>query len=233
MKRNFFMMVIVCLFTVVALSSCQKDDDDDGINTINVVVENGNNYNALIDAVILNVWDYSMEQNQTLVETEYKDGGFTINLPESVSSRYLEPLDEDMPNGITVSNKNVNGGWASFIAFQSDEAVGYFYCRSGDWIGELMYVDGNSFITGIVTDSELDNGVTYTATYNLNMNLKKGWNMVYEKYSLSSFSYTSEITTTTPANAKWYFESYDYYYETVSGSRARKSLLPGKQKIRF
>jgi hypothetical protein len=210
MKRNYLKMAFVCLFTVVAICSCKKDDDDETggdssikDNTFTVVVENGNSYNELIDVVKLEldeVQNSSTVKYSALASAEYKNGGFTLTLPASVSSQYLEPLD-DSPDGVTVSNRNVKFAWINLSAYKSDSDIGYFYVKSGDWKGGLMYADSNVSITG--TETESDEKDTYTTRYS--MNLKKGWNIVYTKGNNRIY----EITTTAPAGAKWYFESYD------------------------
>jgi hypothetical protein len=128
MKRNFLMMAFVSLFTVVALCSCSKDEeenDDKGGNgnsglqgnVLTVVVENGASYNSKIDLVKAVTEDRNSEH--TLVSTPYNSGKFTLNLPASLDTQYLESLDE-IPKGITVSNPNVKRGWAVLDAYKSD-----------------------------------------------------------------------------------------------------------------
>jgi hypothetical protein len=226
MKRNFFMMAFVCLFTVVALCSCSKDDDDNSsVPDPDIVVENGSSYNALIDVVKLEVYSNSTGKYQTLASAEYKNG-FTLTLPESVSSQYLESLGDDVPAGVTVSNKNVKTGTASLNAYKSDSEAGYFYHKSGDWEGELMYADGDVSVTGTETDTDEYEGTTYTLTIKYSVNLKKGWNRVYQKWTENGNNETVEITTTTPSGATWHFESYGSGGESsVSGARAKKSLF--------
>jgi hypothetical protein len=248
MKRNFFMMAFVCLFTVVALSSCSKDDDDENgksgsipDNTITATVENGNSYNSQIDIVKAEIWDYSTGESHVLASAEYKDGGFKLVLPASVGSQYLELLDEeDIPAGITVSNKNVKSASVYELdAYKSGDRAGWLYNETGNWEGSLMYVDGDVTVTGTETDTDSweDSEGTHTETWIIqySVNLKKGWNMVYIKETESGNTETIEVTTTAPAGAKWYFEPYSngsYDESSVSGSRVRTPFLSSKQKIR-
>ncbi|MDR2026337.1 MAG: hypothetical protein LBQ01_02105 [Prevotellaceae bacterium] len=237
MKRNFLMMAFVCLFTVVALSSCTKDDDENKVkrkaksgainNILTVAVEN-NNYNSLIDMVQLGV--YNDADDIALASADYANGGFTINLPESLNSQYLESLG-DTPSGITVSDSKVKTGYAYLEACISNSTVGLFYSGTGEWEGELIYVDGDLSITGTHTDTEEYYGVTYTVTERYNMNLKKGWNIIYSKETESENTYSVEVISAVPPGAKWY---YGPYYNgdgsSVSGSRVRTPFFSGKQK---
>jgi hypothetical protein len=238
MKRNFLMKAFVCMFTVVALSSCNKDDDDgdNGAidNTLKVAVENGNSLNEKIAVVKLIIWPGDKEY----ASVEYKDGGFTLTLPENLSSQDLGPFDDDdFHYSIKISNENVKYGWAFLEAYKSGRYVGDFYLKSGDWEGYPVYADGDVSITGTYTETEEYDGYTRTDTEKYNVNLKKGWNIVYEKgqgtENGTTYTYTYEATTTAPVGVKWYFESYDYDESSVSGSRAKTPFLQGKQKLRF
>jgi hypothetical protein len=241
MKKKYLKMAFFCLFTVVALSSCNKDEDEGSINTITAVVENGSSYNALIDVVKLEVESSSSSYElKTLTDAEYKDGGFTIILPESVSSQYLElPFGDDddiIPKGITVSNKNAKGASAYLIAYKSNKLVGEFYLESGDWSGGLIYIDSDVSITGTATETETWEGETYTEKFNYSVNLKRGWNMVYTKITENSNNFVLEATTTAPSGAKWYF--YFSAHTTMMNlpypAHAPKRLYCwGKQKVRF
>jgi hypothetical protein len=237
MKRNFLKTAFVCLFTVVALSSCEKDDDKNdpgGItdNTLTVVVENGNSYNTRIDEVKAEIFEDD-EPILTLTSAEYKNGGFTLTLPEDVSSRYLESFDDNIPDGVKVSNKNVKMGFMSLEAYKSNDNVGYFYLGSEDCEGEFVYVDGDLSITGTVTSTDNWWGEEVTEIIKYSINLKRGWNTVYFYGTMNGDTYNSECTTTAPAGAKWYFYSY-YDYDEFSASvpRAGTPLLSSsKRKI--
>jgi hypothetical protein len=232
MKRNFLMMAFVCLFTVAALSSCSKDDDDTGNisdNTVVAVVENDSSYPGMIDIVQAEIW--SEDGLHVLASAEYKNGGFSLTLPESVNDRYLDPFDEDyIPEAIKISNWDVKTGWIYLEAYNTaDVNVGYFYHKTGGWEGELVYASGNVSITGSYTEED-DDGDTRTEKYNLN--LKKGWNIVYANETKTGNAYTLESTSTTPAGAKWYFYAYSNE-SSVSGSRVKTPSLSSKYKIRF
>jgi transposase-like protein len=208
-----------------------NDDDDDDENSIpnilTVVVENGNSYNELIDVVKLEIRDNSPEERHTLASAEYKNGGFALTLPDSVNSQDLKSYD-DYPASVTISNRNVKTGKPDLSAYKSDSHTGYFEHKSGDWEGSLVYADGDVSVNGTKTEES----TTYTYTSKYSMNLKKGWNIVYSKETESGTTYITyiyEATTTEPAGAKWYFETYSGK-SFVYGALAKKPLLSGKQK---
>lgn len=224
MKLNLLKTAIVCLFTVVAISSCKKDDDGETIpsgsirNTITVTI--GNGYDDIIDSVKAETWDVG--NHIVLAKTEYKNGGFTITLPDSVSSQYLPSLfGDEIPEGITASNGNVKSAGVRLYAYKSDIRENYFRLRSGDWNGGLVYIDGDSYITGTSTDYMEEEDYTIISIYSLN--LKKGWNIVYERETRTENSVTYERTTAAPAGAKWYFSGEDI--SSISGVRAKTPLL--------
>jgi hypothetical protein len=250
MNRNFLMMAFVSLFTVVALCSCSKDDDENGDNggngviqnnTLTVSVENGASYSGKIDVVKATTYSESDDDEFTLVSAPYTNGGFTLILPANLGAQYLENLDEDeIPQGITVSNPKAKTGWADLDAYKGDNRAGYFYHGIGDWEGELIYVDGDVTISGSYTETWTNGGgteyeETYTETHRYNnCNLRKGWNIMYGKETeKGNNSYEYEVTTQVPAGAKWYF--YDYSspdYKSGSLHKQISSLSP-KQKISF
>jgi hypothetical protein len=257
MKRNFLMKAFVCLFTVVALSSCDKNENEEEEaksgaigNTLTVAVENGNSYNSRIDTVKLTSWDESAHTDREIASANYANGGFTITLPETVSSQYLEPItsllydydEEGVPSGVTVSNSEVKiyDGADCFEAYKSSRNVGEIMLVINEsyfeFYGVLTYVDGDVSITGTGTETNNDyiyiseDGVAYP-DIKYDVHLKKGWNIVY--YKEIDYDHLVEATTTAPAGVKWYFYSYDYDESSVSGSRAKTPFLQGKQKLRF
>jgi predicted nucleic acid-binding Zn-ribbon protein len=192
-----------------------NDDDDNGSipnNTLTVAVENGNSYNERIDTVKLEIYVNAnanvdgVQGYQTFAVAEYKNGGFTLALPESVDSRYLfSSKEEDTPDGVTISNVNVKTVEAENLhVYKSGTRTGYLKLKSGDWKGWLMYVDGDVFITGTGIYPDRENRFTYPITIKYSLNLKRGWNIVYQKEPENYW----EMTTTAPAGAKWYFDPY-------------------------
>jgi hypothetical protein len=201
MKKNFSMMAFVSLFTVVALCSCSKDDngDDNGgsviaNNTLTVAVEDGNDYNDEI--VEVRAFSYFDDERYEIASGSYINGGFTLKLPATIADKYLESFGS-FPEGLKVSNPNVKGtNYVEIYAYnESGRKIGEFYCENtSGWEGVLMWVNENSSITGTFTNK-------YNEVYTINMHLKKGWNMLYERSDDSG----GESTTQAPSGMKWSF----------------------------
>jgi hypothetical protein len=237
MKKNFWIMAFVSLFTVVALCSCDKDENEKeeeeiptsviANNTLTVTVENGNSYNDKIDTVKACQEGDPIES--VYVSSAYGNGGFTIKLPETVDDAYLSVSDYE-GSGITVSNPGVKGTDAFLYAYKSGKVTGCFeYGNIPDnYYGWLTYVDGNVSITGTETDEY--------GTVNYNLNLKKGWNIVYWHEVSINGKYLEEATTQAPSGMKWYYYEYDENeneWSSPQGSVSKKvPALFAKQKIR-
>jgi hypothetical protein len=234
MRRKFFTTVFVYLFTVIALSSCKKDDSNDNTdesdssiknNTVTAVVENGNSYNDLVATVKLEIYDDAGGDKSELANAEYKDGGFTITLPSNLGSQYLVALDDYFSDNI-VSNNNVKGlapyldVYIKLVAYnESGHKVGYLYYGTQDWKGDFSYMDNDVSVSGSsesmswvsISGSSGSYSEQWTKTKNYSMNLKKGWNRVYTKTTETKSETNNiglyEYSSTSPANAKWYYES--------------------------
>jgi hypothetical protein len=228
MKKKLLKTVFVCLITVVALSSCKKDDSNKNNDfVITAAVENGSNYNAQIDLVKVEIGNYEHDEAHELVTAEYKNGEFTVNLPEKVNSQYLESLD-NASGGITSIDSKAKIGYAYFSAYKSNDIAGYLFCRSGEWDVIYVYVDEDVTRGGSIMLTHTTNGVIYTDITEYNVNLKQGWNIVYEKRTTDGNTTTKEITSTSPSSgAKWYFQSSEYGQDE-SGARTGTPLLSSK-----
>ena len=131
-------------------------------------------------------WDESAHKEVTLAEANFKNGGFTIKLPQTVDAKFLEKIGNDMPKQISVSNKNAQTLCiSSFDGFDSsDRKVASFYCEKGQGNNyscmNWFYTDSDLTISGSYTRTgRNNNGETeYTETYSLVF--KKGWNIMYE-----------------------------------------------------
>ncbi|MDR2287494.1 MAG: hypothetical protein LBE04_08500, partial [Prevotellaceae bacterium] len=196
-------------------------------NTIIATVRNGSSLGE-IDSVRVIIYNYK-DWNDYVVTTRVYPQQLYIELPENVSDSYLtELLDErsifdttlffididDVPEGITISNRNVKIGLAYIYAckfgnhYTDFYNIGHFFYGTADCQGRLVYANGNVSITGtttIHTDTYTD---IYFITYTYNIHLKKGWNMVYIRlnYDYEEKTTEKEYTTTVPTGAEWYLQ---------------------------
>ncbi|GHT18653.1 hypothetical protein AGMMS4957_01350 [Bacteroidia bacterium] len=98
--KNVFLLAAMAV-SAVCVASCSDDDDKPaaggGSLSITAVVENGSEYNDLIDEVRVVVGDVT-------VTGKYAKGGFTIVLPASVPDKYLEDRGGIKMLGISADN---------------------------------------------------------------------------------------------------------------------------------
>ncbi len=229
MKKYFFNAACLCLCAGFALMGCKKDDDDSPgsssvDNTYTVKVESGSSYNSKIDNV-----KAFIDENYEIASGSYANGEFKLDLPETVSSSRLESIAEDMPETVTISNKNAKIGVADYIAgYKSGIQVGSFSYSNyspdkevdSGCDANLVYVDSDVTVTG----SDSGKYGEYTYSVSVNVSFKKGWNILYMNFSYSSSAETVTVTTKDPGGMKWYF--YDY-----SDSKSYQSASVSKSKF--
>ncbi|MCL2074677.1 MAG: hypothetical protein FWH18_12195 [Marinilabiliaceae bacterium] len=191
---------------------------DGGIsgNKIIAIVENGNNYNNYVDEV----WGIMASDYYEAAKTKYSNGGFTIELPSSITGNYLwnilELFDYEYYDNFTISDRSVSCG---VIYFLGVDDYGYFlgefyqlketYSSNSESIvyGYYLYVNKDVTIKG--SYSETDYGTNYEEI--INLSLKKGWNAVfisleYSYNNMGNDTETFSFTTTNPGGLKWYFD---------------------------
>ncbi|MDR1023032.1 MAG: Ig-like domain-containing protein [Prevotellaceae bacterium] len=181
-----------------------------GANTLTVVV--GSSFNEKIDFVEVVGWD-NRAVKYVVASAPYSNGGFTLNLPETVSNTYLE--EGFRTYGGNMSSSDVKVGRVSIYAYKSGNVIGYFYHGTADWTGRLIY----STEKVNVKDSHIFNinwslgqeGSSFTGEpyskviEKSDIHLEKGWNMIYSKDTVKKGTREQEETTTIPSDAKWYF----------------------------
>jgi hypothetical protein len=180
--------------TLFAACGNKDEDGDKGASAISghitVKVDGGSDLD--IDSVKLNLGDY------VISSAAYANGEFTLEF-SSVDDNvnWFFTIAQYMPNGITVSDANVKtpNVEASLSAYKSGSEVGSFHYGTAEWNGGFMYVNGDVNITG----TGVNEGVTMT----YNVDLKKGWNFVYDKTTENA----RETTTQTPAGARWLYKN--------------------------
>jgi hypothetical protein len=243
-KKILFKNLTLLLGGIALLASCDDDDKDDksvkGFS-IQANVENGNDYNSTIDAVrgLINADEEHDEETDSfywtgheVVNTDYKNGSFTLNLPQ-IEDQYLYPL-EGIPDGIKVSNVDVKGAGLLILAYKSGNAVGEFEYEKrssiNNYLAGYIYVNGDASMIG----SETEEYPSWTYNYDYDVSLTKGWNIIYFKYSesLTDKTSTEEVTSNSPSGLKWYFNSYGYEYsiENNQAQSLRSSQSVAKRK---
>ena len=234
MKKTFFKFGLLALgLTTAVFNSCNKDDDDNsgnGGNASKITATNVINGSTRITTVkALAYWESSNYDygNDAIAQAPYKNNGFTLELPENVSSKYLDLLSEDAPSGVSISDENAKIFFLDDIrGYDEDEnEIGDFYLEEenddSEYYTSWMYADRDVTIKGE------DDGDKY------DVNLKKGWNIIYESYTENSGSLTSKKPS--GINYSWNFYSNSDYRSVIATRNSvenKKSVFSKLQEDR-
>jgi hypothetical protein len=210
MRKNLKQLALLPLFCgLVATIACDKEKDDDTPFNIIAVVENGSDYDALIDKVKYlqefetdekNRWGDPIWAEEVMAIGTYANGGFTLTLPATPNAKFL--VNPDFGNFETSDRNARITTVADIYAYNSDDVrVGNFSLRKQDengtvW-GAFIYADRNFTITGSEIRYERIEEVH-------SMALVKGWNRVY----VIKTENREEWTTNAVSGLKWYFNSW-------------------------
>jgi hypothetical protein len=240
--KKFNLNVAAFICAAFLITGCNKDDNSSGstvISAINATVENGNEFNSKIDdvkALIDADIEYSSETGHydwighEIASEDYTKGGFSLDLPKTVDSKYLTRFFPDgIPDGISISDTTVRGNAIEIIAYKSGLEVGYFEYISYDsttyTYAAYIYVNKNVKISGSYSDTDIYE--------KYDVSLKKGWNIVYDKETESDNHYSDIVSSKAPSEMKWIYtdfnESYNYRVRsynpaTTKSSNTRKPL---------
>jgi len=222
MKRIVLNCLFITALLVGALASCGEKENEmptSSVSVINAKILYDNDYDDMISVVKLLVNSERIHdpdnrkyiwQGVEVARGDYRNGGFTINLPENVDN--LKPFDLELPPKAKISKKNVLYANSIFIAYdKDDEQVGYFYyihflqCEETIVESALFYFDRDFTITGSGTE---DDG----SLWSFACNFKNGWNILYGINSRTSDGNSSlKMTTAEPDCMYWSFRNNDRY----------------------
>lgn len=257
MKKTFlnFGLFLALGLTTAVFNSCEKDDDNDGgtnggnggnaskITATNVI--NGSTQIKTVKALVY--WESGDEYgNDAIAQGPYQNNGFTLELPATLGAKYLETLDADDLEGITVSDRNFKSGFLDDLRGynENDEEIGDFYLEEENEDSEhdavWLYVDRDVTIKGETKYIDEEYDEEYIEKYDLT--LKKGWNIVYgsdtESYENGRdvYSYTMSSKKPSGVNYTWnFYDDYDYSSASVAlksakNSKSFSSKLKGNKK---
>lgn len=185
-----FILIAVVLFTF----SCEEDNPTPTPiippstleYPINASVLDGDSYNDVIDSVSA-VLPMRNGESFFLVGGKYKNGGFSIILPELVPDSCLEPVFDlylPKPNAvmprdtliITDSAALISPMPVKFLAYKDGQLVGHFLHkgdREDDELSDGVYLYSNKPVRVLGKGSVHDD----TEIYELNLIYRKGWSI--------------------------------------------------------
>ena len=235
MKKSILNIgLLLTMLAVVNFTSCKGGDEPD--KPFVIKAENVLGKTSDVATVKIVDWNYSKYPYtfDVIAQAPFVNKGFTLTLPAIVADKHLFSIDdEDMPEGVTISDKNAKiFGLEWLDAFDKDgEEIGYFMFGNSDNDGKIyfavwMYTDRDVSIIGKGRDCYYDDyyDEEWCFEAELNVNLKKGWNVVYVVDD--EINDIGLMTTQKPAGVtfEWYYESSDWY----SLSTKTKSLKSKK-----
>ena len=199
------LFIATALLAALIFSNCEKYDSKNGGSlTIEVKVQNGENFNNVINEVRA-IGYLDSNQQVIIASAPFENGGFKITLPKKIDERLLEPMYLEnyyIQPSLKVSNRNVNSTVLDVLYGYKNNAYVSIFQVYGENVADnnkiyeifFTYVDKDVKITG--TQYEYDN------IFYIDNDLKKGWNVVY------SYANGNELTVTTKKpniEVIWYF----------------------------
>ena len=224
-SRMFWLFLALGLTTAV-FYSCEKDDDGGNgaiggnaskITATNVI--NGSTQLTTVKAIASS----SLTEDDVIAQAPYKNNGFTLELPATVSDKYLISImaagTQDLVDTI-VSDKNAKLYELGVIyGYDKDEnEIGFFHLEGenngGDeyYYTDWIYVDRDVTVKGEIKDLYYRDDYGMIEKYN--WELKKGWNITYENITYSYDDSTGrEVDINTYTSQKPSGISYLWKYE--------------------
>ena len=204
MKKTLKQLALLPLFCgLVATVACNKDDDKEAESgafdgKIEATVVNGSQLNGVIGTVQLVYFDGKENNFHTLASGTWSNGGFSLNLPETIHSRYLINIEGVFGGEISDTRTNV-----AIIRYrrESDFYIVGFKSNGGAVVFHRVDRSINSSMWAM--HMYVDRDVTITGSNYDNISLKKGWNIMYTNPNAGG-----KITTKDPGGLRWFFESW-------------------------
>ncbi len=197
-------VLIATLATVLALASftaCdnKKGDDDKGMKVD--IPGNVEDADDVVKVVAV------LGDDDVIATATLSKGKFVLTLPETVADSKLRSIENNLPDGMTLSVADAKISIANIFGVDADdEEIGMYYAEfETDTRGVyLAYMYSNKVVKVTGTDEDTDG---YKEIYDID--LKKGWNYVYEigVDDEDTGETTVTYTTTKPADAiAWMFD---------------------------
>jgi hypothetical protein len=239
---------MLCFSACLVFTSCDKDKDNENpaggaVSKIEGTVVNGSDYDVdNIKAMvyeIINVGDgdegYWYSERVEIASSNFTNNRFSLDLPATLDDKYLEFIFDDE---MDLSDEEAKGTFMNLFGYKSNERVEYLeYSRMPDisatkitfYYSAYIYMDRDVKVTGEYSDEDGD-------TEKFNMNLKKGWNLMYgtNVYDLVSDVEIATFTTTPISGYKWYFDAEDYFeehFDMKSASLKSSPIANNKSKM--
>lgn len=196
----FKKITTLTIISVLLFAGCKKDntpnklEPDSFSGRINATVENDNECRSIVSTVMA-VSEASISNGNLYgvvhAEANYRNGGFSINLPSSVLNQYLMDIDDFFEGELRISGKpkysepDARIMYVEFLTFDSSEYL----------TGCFLYSNPEQTTVAIFVYVDMD--VTVTGGSNVSVSLIRGWNRLYWS--------ADKVTTKAPKDMEWIF----------------------------
>ncbi len=203
MKKVLF-ATLAAVFALASFTACDKDDNKgkgNGGRDKGTKVEIPGNVEDADDVVKVAAVYKKEGAIDIAASATLADGKFIVMLPETVADSKLSLDDmENLPEGVTADATDVKTVRVDFIGMDADdEQLGKYFIEGDNIYANYLYSNKAVKVTG---ESELENGDIMV----YDLDLKKGWNLVFEMDEDEDDVTTTTITNTKPGNIAWLFD---------------------------
>lgn len=240
MNKLMFMVAVVA--TMVACGDKPNDSQQEGSLKLVVSIENGDTFTTVHSAGV-ELYNVTDDDYVPTGITPWNGGNFTLTLSKELEEAYFDDIfnKNDMPNGVSVSDIDAQGtmfyelslynefeGWEgyAFPGYDNFDLV----TQTAEMVEVMfMYSDRDTKMTGTIDQPGEDTSGMIT-----DIDLKKGWNVIYTHLKATGIVYneeteeyepteiTQKMTTTKPnVNLKWSAFTWDNM-ETPKSKKVRK-----------
>ena len=213
MKTTFLKLglLLTISFAIIIFTSCSCDELNP---TDNFVIRATNVYGNTNDIISVRIGIYSGFTGYvaTITKTPFHNNGFTLQLPATISDNFLSPIIGNFPYNAIIRG-NPNARWQQSIELvalnENGNGIGRIYLVGGIDIGNRfgtyarwLYVDSDFSVVG--------SGEFYGVRRVVNIDLKRGWNIVYETLSFDNDVFVHTMTSQRPSGMFfWTFSSWE------------------------
>lgn len=181
-KLNLYILPLLALAFI--LTACNKDDNpkptpNPGGSTyfITAAVVSGASYNDRVDSVYA-ILPMSGKEDIILAGVEYKDGGFSMNLLDTIPDSYLKDIiDLYVFDKATISDSTAKATVepVRFLAYKGGQAVGEFV-HSGDR-GDGVLENAKYLYADKPVEIFASKGIYDKEIHRYNVVYRRGWNI--------------------------------------------------------
>lgn len=192
---------------LLAFGSCKEDDPlhSGGFTKISGVIQNMPDD---AEKYILKSFIFGEDDDLLVASCDVTaNGSFSLTLPETVSSSYLDGIAEGsaIPANISITNPSAKMGELYFELYGDDEYIDDINFASFSYTDSYLqassalpvYCNSPCTINGSVNEGENVHG-------SVNIHLVKGWNWIVVSISGTEESATASVTSLLPTGLKWF-----------------------------